>query len=275
MIQKVKNIAHSIYQLKDEVSKANVYHSELLLRTILMQEKYRDEQHLGRHTFKSYSQFGEDGVLTEIFRRIGTTNKFFVEFGVGDGLENNTCHQLVVNDWQGLWIEGSPAFTQSIKNKFSDYLKRDRLRLVNSFITAENIESLFQQGNVPSSFDLLSIDIDGNDYHIWNAIEKYSPRVVVTEYNGSFGPTADKVTPYDAAFVWDGSNKFGSSLKAFERLAAAKGYKLVVCDIAGINAFFVKSELVTGEFLGPFTSEKHFEPPRYFLNYFGGHPAKV
>jgi hypothetical protein len=271
MIQKAKNVANTIYKLKEDATRANIYHSELVLRTILMHDKYKSDKHLARFSFKSFSQFGEDGLLIEIFNRIGTTNKFFVEFGVGDGLENNTAHQLVVSDWSGLWIEGSASFSETIGKKFSSYIDRRKLTLINSFITAENIESLFKQGNVPGSFDLLSIDIDGNDYHIWEALNAFSPRVVVVEYNASYGPRVDKVSPYNPSFVWDGTNKFGSSLKAFERLGNQKGYSLVGCDVAGINAFFVRTDLVGDHFYAPFTSEIHFEPPRYFLNYFGGH----
>lgn len=275
MISKFRNVASAIYQQRDAAVRANLFNSELLIRTILADSRYKSDKNLSRYTFKSYSQFGEDGILNEIFRRIGTTNRFFVEFGVGNGMENNTCHQLVVNVWDGLWIEGSGSFVSNINRSFQVYLEKGKLKLIHSFVTAENIEKLFAQAGVPHTFDLLSIDIDGNDYHVWRAIQNYRPRVVVVEYNASFGAVSNKVMPYDPDYVWNGSNLFGASLKAFEELGAEKSYSLVACDIAGINAFFVRTELLEDHFQGPFSSENHFEPPRYFLHYFGGHPAQV
>ncbi len=274
MIKKIKNLISQIYQIRNDQVISNIHQSELLIRTLLMGEKYRDSKNLTRFTYKSFSQFGEDGLITEIFTRIGTTNKYFVEFGVGNGLENNTCLQLV-NNWSGLWIEGSSESSDFIKRKFAKYLESGKLKLKNSFITKDNIESLFTEQNVPAEFDLLSIDIDGNDYHIWKAIEKFSPRVFVVEYNASYGPPAANLVEYKHDFVWDGTNRFGASLKAFELLSTEKGYSLVGCDLAGINAFFVRNDLLKDYFQKPFTSEFHYEPPRYFLNYFGGHPPSV
>lgn len=275
MISKIKNLVRSIYESRNELGTLKYFETAALIQTLLSQPRYQDPKNLIRHTAKFFSQFGEDGVLNEIFRRIGTTNSYFVEFGVGNGLENNTCFQLTVNNWQGAWIEGSPESCQSIRSGFSKYIDKGRLRLKNTFITAENIESLFDELGVPTEFDLLSIDIDGNDYHIWKSIRKFNPRVVVVEYNGSFGSTAEKVTDYSPSFVWDGSNHFGSSLKSFELLGKEKGYSLVGVDLAGINAFFVRTDLLKDNFQAPFTSEFHYEAPRYYMQYFGGHPAKV
>lgn len=275
MIKKVKNLVAQIYQIRNDLVVSRLHESELLIRSILSQEKYKDPKNLARYTRKSFSQFGEDGLISEIFNRIGTGNRYFVEFGVGDGMENNTCFQLVANKWSGSWIEGSEKSCESIKSKFSRYLTSGKLKLKNSFITSKNIETLFEELSVPKEFDLLSIDIDGNDYHIWKAITKFSPRVLVIEYNASFGPDAEYNVEYAENFVWDGTNNFGSSLKAFEILGAEKGYSLVGCDLAGINAFFVRNDLLGDRFQNPLTSSFHYEPARYFLNYFGGHPANV
>jgi len=111
-------------------------------------------------------------------------------------------------------------------------------------VTAENIQHLFQKYKVPKNFDLLSIDIDYNDYWVWNAIVDYFPRVVVIEYNSSIPPTESRVVPYDPNAKWDGTNYFGASLLALKNLGLRKGYTLIGCDNNGVNAFFCKSELL-------------------------------
>jgi len=117
-------------------------------------------------------------------------------------------------------------------------------------VTAENIQALFRKYQVPRVFDLLSIDIDGNDYWVWKTIADYHPRVVVIEYNSTIPPTESKSVPYDPNYMWDGStNYFGASLLALARLGDQKEYTLVGCDSSGTNAFFVKQELVRGRFL--------------------------
>lgn len=275
MIRKIKDLVAAIYETRHELTISNYQRSEALIRSILRDEKYRHPKNLTRFSYKGYSQFGEDGIINEIFNRIGVTNKTFVEFGVGDGMENNTTFQLVVNNWRGFWIEGSSTFYQQICTAFATYISESRLGVKNSFITAENIEQLLGEMEVPEEIDLLSIDIDGNDYHVWSSIKRYRPRVVIVEYNGSFGSNAVKVMPYEATHIWDGTNFFGASLKAFENLGQEKGYSLVACDLAGINAFFVRNDLLGDAFQKPYSAGFHYEQPRYYLRYFGGHQPKI
>jgi len=148
--------------------------------------KYQDEKKLNKYEYQVYSQNGEDGIIQEIFKRIGATNKFFVEFGVGNGLECNTL-LLLLKNWKGCWIDGSDRDIDFIKQKFN-FLINKGLSVTKSLIKAENIEALFSSLKVPEELDLLSIDIDGNDYWVWKAISHYRPRVVVIEYNGMFPP---------------------------------------------------------------------------------------
>jgi hypothetical protein len=236
--------------------------------------RYRENDRLPIYEKQVFSQFGEDGILKEIFSRIGTTNRYFVEFGVETGIETNTTY-LLHKDWKGLWIDGSPQHTATINHLFSKAVAKKQLTVLTSFITAENIESLFAQGGVPEEFDLLSIDIDRNDYYIWKAITHYKPRVVVIEYNSIFLPGDEFVVEYDANAMWDKTSNFGASLTSYEKLAAEKGYKLVGSSFAGLNAFFVREDLVAGKFSGPFTAENHYEEPRYFLYTKNGHPRSV
>jgi hypothetical protein len=231
----------------------------------------QEPKRLLKYGFKVYSQHDEDGITEEIFRRIGCTNRYFVEFGVGDGLENGTMYCLL-HGWQGAWIDGSAMCVEAIEKRYQFLLQPGRLKLLYAIITAENIEQLFRQMQVPEEFDLLSIDIDRNDYWVWKAITHYRPRVVAIEYNASFQKTACCVIPYDPSAIWNKTNYFGASLKAFEELGRSKGYCLVGCNFTGVTAFFVRQDLVADHFAEPFTSENHFEPPRYFVRMPNGHP---
>jgi len=183
---------------------------------------------LAAHERRVYSQNGEDGVIERLFEVIGTTNKFCVEFGVRDGEECNTRQLLLsLTGWAGLWFDGV-----------------SRPGIQREHFTTENVNLIFATNAVPLAFDLLSIDIDGNDYWVFCALE-FRPRVVVIEYNASVPPTESRTIAYDPAHRWDGSSDYyGASLLALERLGRRKGYTLVYCESRGVNAFFVETEIV-------------------------------
>jgi hypothetical protein len=244
--------------------------SNRLMRGLLTQTKYQDSRRLAQFEAKVFSQYGEDGIIAEIFRRIGTTNRYFVEFGSADGMENNTVF-LLRQGWSGLWMDGNKAAIARARWRFAPEIGAKRLTAEATFITAENIEHLFSANSVPLEFDLLSIDIDRNDYYIWKAFETYRPRAVVIEYNAIFPPGVEWVIEYNQGEQWDGTSNFGASLSALESLARMKGYSLVGCNIAGVNAFFVRTDLLQEKFCSPFTAENHYEPPCYWMTW-GGHP---
>lgn len=144
----------------------------------LSEPKYNDPLRLELYGHKCYSQNDEDGIIQEIFRRIGTTNRIFVEFGVGEGLENNSLF-LLKQGWKGLWIDGSPQNAAAINTGFADPIARNQLCFKESFITKDNINELIG-GYFTGEIDMLSVDIDGNDYYVWQAIDVVSPRGAVT-----------------------------------------------------------------------------------------------
>lgn len=222
--------------------------------------RYGDPRRLLCYQSQICSQNGEDGMIHEIFRRIGTTTRVFAEVGVENGLENNTAF-LVSQGWTGFWIDGNNIFLQTLENR--EDLPKDCLKYLVSFVTRENIAALFEQLVVPREFDLLSIDIDQNTYYAWEGLRSYRPRVVVVEYNAAIPPDVDWKVRYDANRTWNGSQNFGASLKAFEILGRQLGYSLIGCEFMGTNAFFVRDDLVADKFAAPFTSENHYEPPRY------------
>ncbi len=228
---------------------------------------------LSGHGYKVFSQSDEDGIISAIFDRIGRTNKTFVEFGVGDGLENNTV-ALLYEGWSGLWIEGSGDLCGKINIGFESAIKSDQLKIINSFVTPENINDLISSEIKVPEIDLLSVDIDGNDAHVFNRITCINPRVIVFEYNSKFGPSLSYCMAYDGNYGWRKTDRFGASLKYFELLLRDKGYSCVGCNIVGTNAFFVRNDLLNDHFLAPFTSETHFEPARYELvGLPSGHPC--
>lgn len=257
-------------QILAQTSRTNDLLAHIAYENAMSKPRYQDERRLLRYGFKAYSQHDEDGIIEEIFRRIGTTDRYFVEFGVGDGLENCTTYCLLKN-WSGAWIDGSADCFEGIQRHLGFLIKEGRLRAKYSFITAENIESLFQELRVPGRFDFLSIDIDRNDYWVWKSITRYRPRVVAVEYNASFGSEAACAVPYNPTAIWDRTNYTGCSLKALEYLGKEKGYALVGCNYSGATAFFVREELLGDQFAAPYTSENHYEQARYFIRMLNGH----
>lgn len=265
----------NLEQIDAKLTRINSIQIEQFLEENLYRNpRYQLPDKLNRHEFQAFSQVGDDGIIEEIFRRIGTTNRYFVEFGVEDGTETNSTY-LLYKGWQGLWIDGSETNIAAIHASCANAIQRGDLKAVQAFITAENIEVLFDRARVPIEPDLLTIDIDRNDYHVWKAINKYRPRVVIVEYNAIFRPGCEYVIEYDATAMWDGSGNTGASLESFCKLGAEKGYKLVGCCFAGVNAYFVRDDVMGDHFTGPFTAANHYEPPRYYLYHKPGHPRKL
>ena len=246
---------------------------ELYLLQLLQAPRYADPRHLAHFEAQVFSQNGEDGITREILRRIGTTNRFFVEIGAGHGLEGNTAYLLRMG-WKGVWVEADPRAVRSIHTHFAAELESGQLRLVQSFVTRENASRLLSDARVPPEFDVLSVDVDRNTSHVWRALSAFRPRVVVIEYNASIPASDEWEVPYDADAVWDESSYFGASLKSLERLGTERGYVLVACDRTGLNAFFVRAEAARDHFVGPLTAEACYEPPRYFLTREWGHTRR-
>ena len=239
---------------------------------LLAEKRFADEKCLERYGFKVYSQNDEDGIIEEIFNRIGTTNKIFVEFGVQNGLECNS-HYLLHKGWSGLWLEGDANACNEIVARFFPVIKTEQLKIRQAFITKDNINFLLAESGMVGEIDLLSIDIDGNDYYVWNAINVVKPRAVVIEYNAKFPPNHFWKQAYNEKHTWDGSDWHGASLKAMETLGIRLGYQLVGTNLNGVNAFFVKQELVADLFIEPATAENLYNPFRDH-KYSNGHPAR-
>lgn len=229
---------------------------------------------LESYGYKVYSQNDEDGILEEIFDRIGVVHKTFVEFGAEQGLENNT-HYLLHKGWSGLWMEGNQLSFQSLCNRFRPAIGSGQLKVHNAYVDRDNIDRILASHQMQGEIDLLSIDIDGNDFHVFKAISVVSPRVVVIEYNGKFPPGCEWVMAHHPSYQWNGSDRQGASLKSLEKLGTQKGYQLVGTNINGTNAFFVRQDLAKDRFALPATAENLYNPCRFSLVHGNGHHPRV
>ena len=158
-------------------------------------------------------------------------------------------------------MESHAQSAARIREHFASFLSTGNLSLLEKIVTAENINDLLSQAGFVGDVDLLSIDIDGNDYWVWKAIEVAQPRVVVIEYNASLRPPLSLVVPYSPTRIWAGGNYFGASLEALDAAGAGPRYCIVGCGFAGVNAFFVRNDLCKDLFLEPATAEEHYEAP--------------
>lgn len=270
------NIEQGIQTQKDLLVQLNTHLASQTMRfldfDLVRHPRYGDPKRLLSCPAQVSSQNEEDGILHEIFRRIGTTSKVFAEIGVGDGRENNTAF-LLSQGWTGFWFDGDSACLKTIEHRQD--LSSDCLKPCVSFVTRENIAELFDRLGVPEEFDLLSIDIDQNTYYIWEGLARFRPRVVVVEYNAAPPPDVDWKIRYAPDRIDENNQNFGASLKAFELLGRELGYSLVGCNFTGINAFFIRNDELGEHFAAPYTAENHYEPPRYPFLHRRSHAAAI
>jgi hypothetical protein len=243
-LEKIKSILVEITSLPSRIEDLQ----QAVGRIEMRQVKLANSSDIHHNEIKVFSQWGEDGIIQYLIDKVPITNKTFVEFGIGSYGECNTRFLLKNNNWSGLVIDGS---SQNIQR-----LKRDRLywqyniKSECSFITRDNINQLISQNGVTGDIGILSVDIDGNDYWIWDAIDCISPRIVICEYNSLFGNSKNVSTIYADEFVIDKAHfsglYWGASIGAFDYLARKKGYSLVASNTAGNNIFFVRNDVLSG-----------------------------
>jgi hypothetical protein len=192
--------------------------------------------------FRVYSQIDEDGILLYVLSIIGMGDRLCAEVALGSPLSANTTNLICNWGWDGLLIESDHALAATAESFFRAHPDTWMCppKVVQAWVTAENINELFAGNGLEGTIDLLSIDLDGVDYWIWKALEVVEPRVVIVEVNNIWGPKRAMTVPYDPAFVADG-DYVGASLGAFMKLGQEKGYRLVGAARYGFNAFFVKN----------------------------------
>lgn len=197
---------------------------------------------IDRAEFRVFSQFGEDGIIQFLVQRVPIERHVFVELGVEDYSESNTRFLLVNDGWRGLIVDAGRAHRRFVEQ--TKLVWRNTIDAVTAFIDRDNINEIIREAGVTGEIGLLSIDIDGNDYWVLDAIDCVSPQILVAEYNSIFGPERAVTVPYDARFVRRQKHfsdlYWGASLAALTRAADAKGLALVGGNRAGNNAFFVR-----------------------------------
>jgi hypothetical protein len=196
--------------------------------------------------FKVFSQFGDDGIIQYLTRHLPMRHRTFVEFGVEDYMESNTRFLLQKDNWTGFVMDGSAECMARLRQ--APFFWKHDLGAEAAFITRENVARLIADHTRSwSGLDLLHIDLDGNDYWIWQALE-VAPSIVIVEYNSAFGAERAVTIPYAADFRRAEAHYshlyWGASLKALCVLARSKGYSLVGCNSAGNNAYFVRREML-------------------------------
>lgn len=212
--------------------------------------------------FDSYfSQSDEDGIIQRIFERLGINGGTCVELGVGNGIENNTLN-LVLNGWKALWFGGENL---ALPPKF---LLPKSLKFVKIWINKKTLnEKIIPELISLGEFELLSLDLDGNDYHFAKILleAKIQPKLWIQEYNGNFSPITNWIQPYADGHTWKQDAYFGASLNSFNELFKGHGYTLVACNILGINAFFVRNDLLEHFIDVPKSLHDLYRPSRLFF----------
>ena len=220
---------------------------------------------------KYFSQNDEDGITLEILNRIGLLNsnnsKNFIEFGVGNGLENNSLI-LLMHGFKGVWV-GNEDLAINLDNS-------KRLEYIKTWLTLDNIHDTFTQAvnyiNT-TDIDVLSIDLDGNDIYFINyfMLSKCFPKIIITEYNGKFPPPVEFTIDYDSNHIFN-SDYMGASLQSFYNLLKFQ-YKLICCNITGSNAFFVRNDFAYNFLDVPENISEIFMPANYGIVTRMGHPV--
>ena len=195
--------------------------------------------------FRCFSQWGEDGLIQFLVHRLRELPRTFVEIGVEDYRESNTRFLLMHDNWRGMIVDSGDRHLRYLETRGLRW--RHQIDAVQSFVTRDNIDALLDQAGFPEGIGLLSIDIDGMDYWVWDAVRRHRPAVVAIEYNSVFGCRHAITVPHDEAFNRSKAHPsnlyFGASLPALAQLAEQKGYRLICGNAAGNNAFFVRADL--------------------------------
>ena len=249
------------------------------LRDIILLGQTHDLQRahpnpLNRYGKKCFSQSDEDGITLEILSRIGCVNEgTFIEFGVGDGTENNTLI-LKALGWRGVWVGGEDlAFQVSPNNKDFKYYK--------DWITLDNILSITNSGKKfldVDKIDLISLDLDGNDIYLVEELlnNRYLPKLFIVEYNSKFMPPIRWKINYNPTHEWERDDYFGASLSSYVDLFANYGYRLICCNShTGANAFFIKNEYANDFSDIPVEINDIYVGPRYYLYKSYGHKPSI
>lgn len=247
IVTKIKTKIKKVYQFKDEIKDDLSFLYSGLGKLLSNQQNLLNFADIKQYEFKIFSQFGDDGIIQYLIKNIKIQNKTFIEFGIENYNESNTRFLLFNDNWSGYVMDGSKDNIDELKSQGWYWLYD--LRAKSLFIDKDNINSELANSGF-ENVGLLSIDIDGNDYWIWEVlnISKLNPAILILEYNSVFGKERAITVPYDPKFIRNTAHYsnlyYGASLKALYLLSRKKGYEFIGCNSAGNNAYFIRKDLL-------------------------------
>jgi hypothetical protein len=214
-----------------------------LLRSSIEDVDLPYPEKLVHRRFRLHSQNAEDGITIALLEAVGVSTRRFIELGSGDNGGNSGVLAIELG-WSGLFVDASADHLATLRAR----LPAGRAKTVQSWLTAESVGDLLALEGLSGEIDFLGVDVDGNDYWLWEALTGISPRVVVIEYNAIFGPERVVVVPYDPSFDRHTVAEmlglyYGASLRALVELGRRKGYRLVAVEPSGVNAYFVRDDV--------------------------------
>lgn len=245
LAQKLTNVLNAlgVGELRQQMLQAKMLSAKACINQMKMMPPVKN---LADSEFKVSSQFGDDGILQYLIHhlKIPQLSRIFIEFGVENYEESNTRFLLMNDNWRGLIMDGAESNILFVRS--SEYFWKYDLTARAAFIDAENINELISDAGFAREIGILSVDIDGNDYWVWEKIDVVNPIIVVVEYNGTFGSRYPVSVPYSPAFRRTQAHfsnlYWGCSLAALAHLAIKKGYTFAGCNSAGNNAYFVRND---------------------------------
>jgi hypothetical protein len=272
-LEAVKRIRIRLYYLLDiaELKSLASFYKDMNLHSVVQDRQLHHKNTFVRYGRKSFSQSDEDGLTLEVIRRLGIDNGTFVEFGVGNGTENNTL-LLAALGWNGFWVGGQNLAFSVDESKRLDFYKR--------WVTKENILEIFREGclRLERKPDVISLDLDGNDLYLYEELlsNGIRPSFFIAEYNARFIPPIKFSVEYDANHRWVNDDYFGASLTSLNELFLKYDYTLICCNAAtGANAFFVRNEFVGLFPEVPGNINDIYSAPFYHLFDSYGHKASI
>ncbi|MDB5120200.1 MAG: hypothetical protein JWN56_1418 [Sphingobacteriales bacterium] len=239
--QRLLEINKQVKENKEDLDSIKSLLGKSLINNNINKDYFSDIQ---KAEFKIFSQWGDDGIIQYIINKLEFRTKTFIEFGVENYTESNSRFLLINDNWSGLVIDGSEQNIKYIQN--DPIFWKYNLQAVQSFVTKNNINQIITSAGFTGEIGILSIDIDGNDYWIWETISVIKPVMVIIEFNAVFGIDRPITIPYSKNFIRQEAHYsylyFGASLSALVRLAILKGYTFIGTNSASVNAYFIKNE---------------------------------
>jgi len=246
--------------LRNDIDTLKILSAQPLIQNIRAGKSFSS---LREAEFKVFSQFGDDGIIQYLIHRLAPLPDSFVEFGVENYRESNTRLLLLNNNWRGLVMDSDAASIDHIQH--DEIYWRHTLTARRAFVTRDNIDDLLKEAGFLGEVGLLSIDIDGNDYWVWEKLTAINPVIVIVEYNSIFGSDLAVTIPYHPNFARHQAHYsgqfWGASLTALTQLAEKKGYSPVGCNSAGNNAYFVRKDKIDN--LPVLTAKEAFVDARF------------